>query len=126
MGDEVEKGVGRLTNDNWPTWSARFESWMEVKDLWTAVTTADSDNTRKALAYMRLCVSDQHLPLIRHCMTAKEAWEILQGLFQQQTVARKLQLRRELATFTMGPSENMNGKGSEAAVGAGRSRVYPY
>ena len=107
MADDLERGVGKLTADNWLLWSVRLESLLQIKDCWTAVEGSDLRRDSKALAYIRLNVGDQFLPTVRAAETSKAAWEALERLFEQKSTARKLQLRMELAMFALRPGERL-------------------
>ena len=83
--DDVEKSVSRLTLDNWPTWSARMEAFLQLKDCWAAVLGTEQSAPRlaKALAYIKLAVSDHYLLVLQSETTAHGPWGILQRLFQE-------------------------------------------
>ena len=48
------------------------------------------------------------LTTIERCTTAKEAWDTLQNIYPANSIARKLQLRRELGSIKMSTSESLN------------------
>ena len=86
-----------------------MEAFLQLKDCWAAVLGTEQSAPRlaKALAYIKLAVSDHYLVVLQSETTAQGAWGILQRLFQERTVARKLQLRRELASLRKGASEGV-------------------
>lgn len=97
----------RLDVNNYATWRERMESYLIVRDLWDAVT-ADRPGPaadRKALALIKLCVKDHHLPILATCETAKEAWHTLEEIYQAKSNARTRELRKELTKLKMGHNE---------------------
>jgi len=98
-----------LGPNNYITWRTRMKFHLTSKDLWSAIDDANPSPTTsaKALAQIGLYVKPDLLSTIDRCSTAKEAWDILQQTFQSNTLARKLQLRRELSTIKMSSSESL-------------------
>jgi len=101
--------VELLGPHNYITWRARMRFHLTAKDLWAAIV---GDNpsaaiSAKALAQIGLYVKPELLSTIERCTTAKEAWDTLQRIYQANTVARKLQLRRELNTIKMATTETL-------------------
>lgn len=102
--------VERLDVDNYATWSIRMQAFLMVKGLWDAVTGASTDATadKKALAQIILHVKDHHLSTLVGCTTSKNAWETLKTVYQAQTNARKLLLRRALTQLKMSATEPLS------------------
>lgn len=86
-----------------------MEAFLQLKDCWAAVlgTEQSAQRLAKALAYIKLAVSDHYLVVLQSETSAQAAWGTLQRLFQERTVPRKLQLRRELASLRKGASEGV-------------------
>lgn len=109
MATEVEKPlVERLDVDNYATWETRMRFLLISKGLWSAVQDNERVNPetdQKALALIGLYVKEHHLPLLKRCSTAREAWQQLAAVYQAKSNARKLQLKKELAQLKMSPEE---------------------
>ena len=60
----------------------------------TAPPTADQE--QKALSEIRLTVSDEIIPLVRPCKTAREAWVAICDQFEQKGITRRVSLKRQL------------------------------
>jgi len=60
---------------------------------------------QKALALIYLYVKDNHSTTLDACKTAKEAWDTLKKVYKARSVARKLQLKKELNNLKKGPSK---------------------
>jgi len=76
--------------------------------LWAATTWADGTpvgDSLKALALIGLNVKEHHLSTLDACTTAKEAWTKLESTYKAKTMARRLQLKRELNNLKKGTSE---------------------
>jgi hypothetical protein len=107
MADENKALVERLDVDNYATWAQDMRSLLTMKKLWSAVTsdTIDEEKDAMALALITLHVA-KHLKIsVGKCATAKAAWQALKTKYEAQATARKLQLRIQLNTIKMGPSE---------------------
>lgn len=76
------------------------------KGVWDSVVTPSNDaNDKKARTLIGLSIEDHFLPTIKRCTTAKQAWDALETLYQSQSQARLLQLKRQLSTVRLLPSE---------------------
>lgn len=98
-----DSSVERLDVDNYATWKNRMKWLLLSKGLWGDNLTTEQD--KKALAHIGLCVKEHHLPILEDCNTAKEAWDKLKAIFEAKSNARKRQLRKELAQLKMGAAE---------------------
>lgn len=106
----TDKGVDiePLDLDNYGTWSKRMKYLLIHKGLWKTTTgeeTTEASVDQKALALICLNVKDYHLTTLDACKTAKEAWDTLEKIYKARSVARKLQLKKELNNLKKGPSE---------------------
>jgi hypothetical protein len=98
--------IERLDVHNYPTWSFRMEMLLKHKGLWSVVASGGSGSKdEKALALICLNMQDHHLPQLRACQTAQEAWQQLESAYKAKNNARKLQLRRDLVTLRKEPAE---------------------
>src|SRR6476469_831845 len=97
--------------DNYATWSIKMKMKLIQKGLWHAITDATAGNlpasadSMKALSLIALSVQDHHLQAINACTTAKQAWDVLESTYKGKSLARVLQLRRELVGLKKGVSE---------------------
>ena len=96
-----------LDLDNYATWSVRMKFLLIHKGLWGAVSgdVGQETHNEKALAVITLNVKDHHLTTVATCTTAKQAWDALEGIYKAKTLARRLQLRRELNNLKKEPAE---------------------
>jgi gag-polypeptide of LTR copia-type/Domain of unknown function (DUF4219) len=96
-----------LDVDNYAIWSKKMKSVLIEKDLWdgafvgkklsdTSATTIDDKASHKALALITLNVADHHVTEIGDCTTAKEAWDLLEGVYKAKSGAKRLLLRKQL------------------------------
>ena len=104
---ELRAVVEKLTAENYAVWSARMEFYLIHHGVWKATQMDTDEGSAKARALIGLCVSDSVLPTIADCKTAKETWDKLATIFRSQSLARQLQLRRELSELKMIGGEAM-------------------
>jgi hypothetical protein len=101
--------VEKLDVDNYAVWSVKVRAVLITKDLWAAVSGKPDDvrpeQSEKALAQIQLLVADHHLATLSKAKTAKEAWETLEAVYQAKSMARRLQLKRELNSLRKEPNE---------------------
>lgn len=97
--------------DNYATWSIKMKMKLIQKGLWHAITGAAagslpaSADSMKALSLIGLSVQNHHLQAVNACATAKQAWDVLEATYKGKSLARVLQLRRELVGLKKGVSE---------------------
>jgi hypothetical protein len=97
--------------DNYATWNIKMKMKLIHKGLWHAISDATagslpaSTDSMKALALIALSVQDHHLQAINACATAQQAWLMLEATYKGKSLARVLQLRRELVGLKKGVSE---------------------
>jgi gag-polypeptide of LTR copia-type/Domain of unknown function (DUF4219) len=97
-----------LNATNYAVWKIRMQAYLTHRGWWKVVkapapTSVDgADHDEKALSCLLLCVTDQFLHVISKSKTAHDAWETLKKMHQSKTLARRLQLRRELTSLRMG------------------------
>lgn len=110
MADIDKLSIEKLDVDNYATWRVKMKWLLITKGYWDAVasTAAAPVNTemdQKALALIGLCVRDHHLSTLSACTTARQAWEHLERVYNAQSNARRLRLRRELTSLKLGVGE---------------------
>ena len=101
--------IAKLGSDNYTLWSAQMESVLVIKGLWGAVDGADvvsADTDKKAWAHMILCVQPEHVGTIQRAESAREAWTTLRNIYQAQSTARQMLLKRELTHLAKSPTES--------------------
>lgn len=80
---------------------------LAVKGLSKALKSDTDNASAKALGLIILHVSENLQFMLASTKSAKEAWGTLKELFDQQTTARKMGLRRALAQLAQQPSESV-------------------
>lgn len=112
----------RLTDANFAAWAVRVKFHLKALHAWAVVENGlskDAKPEEKALDELALgvivtSVDNKYLAPLDKCKTAKDAWELLMGVFGARGYMRKMQLLKEL--FDMS-------KGHKEAVGAFIMRV---
>jgi transposase InsO family protein len=92
-------GFRKLGNDNYPQWRIHMRGLLQTKDIASAITEPEDDESDKAKGLITLCVQEYHLPLIEASPTAHDAWTALEQLYQQRSSANLIRLKRELANL---------------------------
>ncbi len=80
--DSMKVTVPHLADDNYPTWSDRILSLLTLRECKLALTTParlpdEIARSEKALAIIRLHVSDRWLRRLSGCQDAHDAWTLL-------------------------------------------------
>lgn len=100
--------IAPLDTDNWVSWSIQFVAKLELKDWAGALLQADHAHSSKVKALLALHVVERHLYVVDKAKTAKEAFDSLETTFKESSIARKLQLKKELADLEKGEAEDLN------------------
>eukprot|EP00877_Chromochloris_zofingiensis_P012352 jgi/Chrzof1/7370/Cz02g21100.t1 len=82
-----------------------MRAYLVARGYSAAITNAEDANSDKALASITLAVEDHFLPTVYKAASAKAAWDALEALFQQRSVANQLNLTQELNNLTLQPGE---------------------
>ena len=112
--------IEKLGADNWTTWKFQMEHLLKGRGLWDYVTEdatlpgvgnqqGRQDFYRKrerAFSLIVLSISTSQLYLVTSCVTPREAWDILRGHFERNTLANKLFLKKKYFRCEM--LENMS------------------
>eukprot|EP00877_Chromochloris_zofingiensis_P014662 jgi/Chrzof1/944/Cz01g34200.t1 len=105
---ELEKlGIPRLNDHNYVFWHIKMRAYLVARGYSAAITNAEDANSDKALASITLPVEDHFLPTVYNAASAKAAWDALEALFQQRSVANQLNLTQELNNLTLQPGETI-------------------
>eukprot|EP00877_Chromochloris_zofingiensis_P010255 jgi/Chrzof1/5483/Cz16g04290.t1 len=105
---ELEKlGIPRLNDHNYVFWHIKMRAYLVARGYSAAITNAEDANSDKALAFITLAVEDHFLPTVYNAASAKAAWDALEALFQQRSVANQLNLTQELNNLTLQPGETI-------------------
>jgi transposase InsO family protein len=113
--------VAKLNGENYHAWKFSMKMYLMGKDLWGIVQrteTLEADATIKqresfrrrenqALSCICLGILESLHIYVRSCETAAEAWENLQNHFEEKTLARKIQFRRQLYNTKLTKSTTM-------------------
>jgi hypothetical protein len=92
-------GFKKLVVNNYPTWSKHMKGLLAMKGYRGALTDPEDNNTVQAQGIMLMCVEDCHLTVVESADNAMEAWNALAALYQQQSSANVLRLKREMANL---------------------------
>ena len=112
-----------LGQSNYDIWSLRMESILIEKGLDDAIIDANTTippiteeakqlllvKANKALALIRLAISDGPLLQIRNIKTPLEAWNTLKNLYSPKGFSSEFLLLKELFNTTLSNSESMEG-----------------
>eukprot|EP00877_Chromochloris_zofingiensis_P014595 jgi/Chrzof1/938/Cz01g34140.t1 len=105
---ELEKlGIPKLNDHNYVFWHIKMRAYLVARGYSAAITNAEDANSDKALASITLAVEDHFLPTVYKAASAKAAWDALEALFQQRSVANQLNLTQELNNLTLQPGETI-------------------
>ena len=110
MGDEFGFKVERLTAETYHSWKFNMRMFLVGKDVWEIVEGTEvlpegaGQDVRKkfrkrenlALSYICLSVTSALQIYVRNAKSAKEAWDSLEGHFEEKTLSRKTHFRRKL------------------------------
>jgi hypothetical protein len=101
-GDKVV--IEPLDVDNYDTWCVRMKLFLIHKKMWNVVvdSSATAEQSQGALALIELHVKDHHLGKVAAVKTAKDD---LETTYKSKSNARKMLLRREINTLTLGSGE---------------------
>lgn len=102
----VKKLIGR---QNYDTWKLYAKSFLVIKDLWAYTQKAldpkagaeDKAMDLKAWSELCLLVDESVLSYILNTETAKQAWDSLEGAFQDSGLCRKVELLKQLVQLTL-------------------------
>lgn len=98
--------VQKLGDENYQEWATDMKWLLVTRDCWDAISDpeeADDATQLKALALIGLCVSIQHKAPVAACDTAKEAWDLLEGVYKAKSNALRVRLRKELSNLELKP-----------------------
>lgn len=98
MSDITKWGFRKLGTNNYGTWSKSMYAALASKGYSTALEDPDDPNSGFALGQIGLCVQDCHLTTVSTAGNAHAAWEALAAMYQQQSNASLIRLKRELAS----------------------------
>lgn len=108
MADLTKFGFKKLGDGNYNTWRTLMKGVLDAKGLGEALIDAADPNSAKAKGIITMCVSEQHLPTIEASVNAKEVWDALEALYQQQSTASVLALRREFNAMEKKSNESIS------------------
>lgn len=97
--DMTKFGFAKLGHTNYPSWSKQVESLLATKGCQAALTDPADPNSAMAKGLIGLCVQDCHLSLVSRAQSAQAAWQSLANLYQQQSSANILRLKRDFANL---------------------------
>ena len=109
-------------SDTYFNWKFDMEMVLIGRDLWDIVTgdeivgldaTVNQINNfrkrdNKALSIICLSINQDLKIYVRNCKTSKEAWDSLQGHFEEKSMAKILMYRKQMYRLQMEKGGNMN------------------
>lgn len=83
---------------NYTSWKFLMKMMLVLEGLWGCVDGTDTDEVRDQRALARICMSIQTSlhQYVRTAITAKEAWHILNKIFEDKGLYRRVLLSRQL------------------------------
>ncbi len=92
-----------LNEDNYHVWCVKMKSYLITKGLWKGVedSRAHSEVSERALALITLHVADHLLGTLADAKDAKAAWDELEKTYKSKSLARRVQLKREMNSLKM-------------------------
>lgn len=110
MSDEMTKfGFKKLGLTNYPTWSKQMLGLLATKECLNAVENAEDPQSAMAKGLIIMSVQDCHLTTVARADSAMEAWNALRHLYQQQSTANVIRLKREFAMLEKKRDESITG-----------------
>ncbi len=111
--DSLKVTVPHLAEDNYPTWSARILSLLTLRECQGALTAharlADEiAASAKALAIIRLHVSDRWLRRLSNCRDAHDAWTLLREEHTTALAPLASSIHTKLFSTTMSSSQTVD------------------
>ena len=101
----------KLEGHNYAAWRSEMLDLLALaglEDTLEAENEATAANVRKALAAIRLAVSNAIKPQLQECETALAAWDALEERYKQQSQAAVLQLQQALLNVRMKSGESLS------------------
>lgn len=93
--------------ENYEIWALRMESYLIEKNLYNSLDNELDENTKRALAAIRLALEDGPLLQIQGTQNAKQAWEMLKSLYSSKGFNSEFLTCKELFQTTLENSNNM-------------------
>ena len=102
--------VEKLGTYNYATWSIQIHCLLVTKGLEHALSEDDVDaaTSRKAKALLLLSVQSHHLAVLNELATAKLVWQHVRAKYEQQSIARRRQLKQQFNKLQKDGSEPMS------------------
>lgn len=97
-------GVDRLLGkENYRTWKIAMENLLKREKLWNTIdgTEVDPRKIEKARTKIILTLDPANYVHVENCKSAKEIWDILQGLFDESMLSERVCLMKLLITAKM-------------------------
>ena len=113
--DKSEISLIKFNGTNYSSWAFQFQIYLKGKELWGHVDGTDPKpledvkavskwETKDAqiMTWLLGSVDPQYILNLRTYKTAKEMWDYLQQVYQQDNSARRFHLEHELSQFNQG------------------------
>ena len=117
MAGHMNMQIDKLNGSNYRTWKFNMKMLLIEMELWNYINGVvirlpanNEDFDRKdckALSTIALGINPDQQIHIMDCTTAKEAWTLLEGVFEPKTRARILQLKKQFIQIKMEEKDSM-------------------
>lgn len=115
MSSESKYTITKLNNGNYFNWRYKMKMLLIEKGVWMTITTdppnsVTDDWTQKderAHIAIALNIEDDQIQHIRHCETAKNAWNNLKDFHEKDTPNNKVSILRQLMTTRLDEGGNV-------------------
>lgn len=98
----------KLNGANYPAWKFKMRMLLVQNRLWanvTGVTTVDTESL-ESLSLIELSIEDSQIVHVQECVSGKQAWDKLKGLYENTSMANRMHLMEELMTSKMSRDES--------------------
>lgn len=108
--------ITKLTSENYFNWRFRVEMLLKDRDLWSHIKAEKPENVQqtvwnkeddKAFSTIALTIADCQIQHIRNCKTAKEAWNALENIHQQDTPGSRVRILRNIMSQRATDDDNI-------------------
>ena len=119
--EEINYRVEKLSSENFYNWKFDMRMLLIGKDLWDIVSGAEvvandasqaqKDSFRKrdqrALSWICLGLVNEVKIYVRSAKTSKEAWDLLCNHFEEKTLSKQINAKKQLFNLKLEPGGNM-------------------
>ena len=121
MSSSGDVKITKLNRDNFHVWKFNMKMHLIGQDLWDLVQGLEvlpedanekqrehfRKRTNKSLSIICLSVEEDLQIYVRDCASGREAWENLEGHFEEKTLSKKILYRRKLYSLKLDRNSTM-------------------